>query len=140
MKTNNIIIALLILIIFILVAGMGYFVMSNSQNNDSKIVNDTHVENMTDAVVNATLKSNQDSESDSSVQNGNSVQSGNSAKSDSSAKHYDDWQEDYETGEYDEFGSPIYRSVYSTSGGQSEPGIYEAYWSGNGPITEERIG
>ena len=56
------------------------------------------------------------------------------------AKHYDDWQKDYETGLYDEYGDPIYRSVFSTSGGQYDPGIYEAYWSSNGPINETRIG
>ena len=118
MKTNNlIIIGLLILIILMLVAGIAYFTMSNNQNEDLKIVNNTTVENTTDNVVNATLKS-----------------------SSNSVKHYDDWQKDYETGEYDEYGSPIYRSVISTSGGQNEPGIYEAYWSENGPISEERIG
>ena len=46
----------------------------------------------------------------------------------------------YETGEYDEHGNPIYRSVFSTSGGQYNPGIYESYWSSSGPISEERIG
>ena len=56
------------------------------------------------------------------------------------AKHYDDWQKDYETGLYDEYGDPIYRSVFSTSGGQYDPGIYESYWSENGPINETRIG
>lgn len=34
----------------------------------------------------------------------------------------------------------IYRSVFSTSGGQYNPGIYESYWSSSGPISEERIG
>ena len=55
-------------------------------------------------------------------------------------KTYSDWQKDYETGRYDEDGNPIYRSVMSTSGGQYEPGIYESYWSANGPISERRIG
>lgn len=55
-------------------------------------------------------------------------------------KTYTDWQEDYETGRYDEDGNPIYRSIMSTSGGQYEPGIYESYWSANGPISERRIG
>ncbi len=55
-------------------------------------------------------------------------------------KTYDDWQKDYDTGTFDEDGNPIYRSVFSTSGGQYEPGIYEAYWSANGPISERRIG
>ena len=58
----------------------------------------------------------------------------------SAPMHYDDWQKDYETGLVDEYGSPIYRSVFSTSGGQYDPGIYEAYWSENGPINETRIG
>lgn len=58
----------------------------------------------------------------------------------SSAKQYEDWQVDYETGEYDDEGKPIYRSVASTSGGQVDPGIYESYWSENGPISEKRIG
>lgn len=53
---------------------------------------------------------------------------------------YSDWQQDYETGTYDEDGNPIYRSVASTSGGQNSPGIYETYWSANGPISEQRIG
>ena len=56
------------------------------------------------------------------------------------SKTYSDWQEDYETGRYDEDGNPIYRSIMSTSGGQYEPGIYESYWSANGPISERRIG
>ena len=55
-------------------------------------------------------------------------------------KQYDDWQKDYDTGLVDEDGNPIYRSVISTSGGQNDPGIYEAYWSANGPINETRIG
>ena len=40
----------------------------------------------------------------------------------------------------DENGNPIYRSVFSTSGGQYNPGVYESYWSSSGPISEERIG
>ena len=120
MKSNNIIIGLLILIILILIAGFAYIALPDNQNTDSNVVNDTEVENSTEKVFNATLQ--------------------NDYQNNDQPKHYDDWQEDYETGEYDEFGSPIYRSVLSTSGGQYEPGIYEAYWSENGPISVERIG
>ena len=120
MKTNNIIIGLLILIILMLIAGFAYLVMFDNHNDDSNIVNDTDIKNLTDNVVNATLQG------DSQIN--------------AQPKHYDDWQKNYETGEYDEFGSPIYRSVISTSGGQHSPGIYEAYWSENGPISEEKIG
>ncbi len=120
MESNNIIIGLLILIILILIAGFAYFAVLNNQDNDLNIVNDTDIENSTDKDVNATLQ--------------------NDSQDNNQPKHYDDWQKDYETGEYDEFGSPIYRSVISTSGGQNEPGIYEAYWSENGPISEKRIG
>ena len=117
MKSNNVIIGILLIIIIILIAGLGFFLMSNSQNNPVNAINDTaNQTNESDKVVNATL-----SESNS-------------------PKQYDDWQKDYETGEYDEDGNPIYRSVISTSGGQSEPGIYETYWSANGPISEEKIG
>ena len=117
MKSNNVIIGILLIIIIILIAGLGFFLMSNGQNNPVNAVNDTaNQTNESDKVVNATL-----SESNS-------------------PKQYDDWQKDYETGEYDEDGNPIYRSVISTSGGQSEPGIYETYWSANGPISEEKIG
>ena len=117
MKSNNVIIGILLIIIIILIAGLGFFLMSNGQNNQVNIVNDTaNQTNSSDQVVNATLSG------------------------DSSPKQYDDWQKDYETGEYDEDGNPIYRSVISTSGGQSEPGIYETYWSANGPISEEKIG
>ena len=117
MKSNNVIIGILLIIIIILIAGLGFFLMSNGQNNPINAVNDTaNQTNESDKVVNATLSE------------------------DNSQKHYDDWQKDYETGEYDEDGNPIYRSVISTSGGQHEPGIYEAYWSANGPISEEKIG
>ena len=117
MKSNNVIIGILLIIIIILIAGLGFFLMSNGQNNPVNAINDTaNQTNESDKVVNATLSE------------------------DNSQKHYDDWQKDYETGEYDEDGNPIYRSVISTSGGQSEPGIYETYWSANGPISEEKIG
>ena len=78
----------------------------------------------------------------SDVKDDNSSDIKNATLSSKSAtpKQYDDWQKDYETGLFDEDGNPIYRSVISTSGGQYEPGIYEAYWSANGPINETRIG
>lgn len=120
MKTNNLIILVLVVIIIILAFLIVYpFVAPNNTievTGNSTTPEDNLTINATaDDVVNATLE-------------------------DDSPKQYDDWQKDYETGEYDEYGSPIYRSVISTSGGQNEPGIYEAYWSENGPISEERIG
>ncbi len=72
--------------------------------------------------------------------NSSEIKNATAAAKSASPKHYDDWQNDYETGLYDEYGDPIYRSVMSTSGGQYEPGIYESYWSSNGPINETRIG
>ena len=72
--------------------------------------------------------------------NGTDVKNASKSAKSASPKHYDDWQKDYETGLYDEDGNPIYRSVMSTSGGQYDPGIYETYWSANGPINETRIG
>ena len=116
------IVALLIVIIVILIAGIAFVAIQGNQNNNTTANNTAKVN---DTVANATLQSSSDNES---------------SQASASAKHYDDWQKDYETGEYDEDGNPIYRSVISTSGGQSAPGIYEAYWSANGPISEERIG
>jgi len=85
---------------------------------------------------NVTINDNNTSESDTEdVQTDNSTQDNESGE-----KTYSDWQKDYETGEYDDEGSPIYRSVMSTSGGQYDPGIYESYWSENGLISERRIG
>ena len=116
------IVALLIIIIVILIAGIVFVAIPGNQNNNTAVNNSAKVN---DTVANATLQSSSDDES---------------SQASTPAKHYDDWQKDYETGEYDEDGNPIYRSVMSTSGGQYEPGIYEAYWSANGPISEERIG
>lgn len=82
----------------------------------------------------------QSSDLNKSIEVEKEVKSTDSSSTQSKSKTYDDWQKDYETGEYDEFGDPIYRSVMSTSGGQYEPGIYESYWSANGPISERRIG
>ena len=55
-------------------------------------------------------------------------------------RSYDDWQEDQQTNMVDDDGNPIYLSIISTSGGQMDPGIYQVYWSGNGPINQTRIG
>ncbi len=82
----------------------------------------------------------QSSDLNKSIEIENEVKSADSSSTQSKSKTYGDWQKDYETGEYDEFGDPIYRSVMSTSGGQYDPGIYESYWSANGPISERRIG
>ena len=78
--------------------------------------------------------------SDVNDDNASDIKNATKVSNSTSPKHYDDWQKDYETGLYDEYGDPIYRSVFSTSGGQYDPGIYEAYWSSNGPINETRIG
>ena len=77
---------------------------------------------------------------DPKYDNSSEIKNATAEAKSASPKHYDDWQNDYETGLYDEYGDPIYRSVMSTSGGQYEPGIYESYWSSNGPINETRIG
>ena len=78
--------------------------------------------------------------SDVNDDNASDIKNATKVSNSTSPKHYDDWQKDYETGLYDEDGNPIYRSVISTSGGQYDPGIYECYWSANGPINETRIG
>ena len=126
MESNNVIIGLLVLIVLLLIVGIGLLIMNDNQDTDLPPVNNTT--NDTNEVINATVESSSDSTQSSQSQSSNSP------------KQYDDWQEDYETGEYDSDGNPIYRSVYSTSGGQSEPGIYEEYWSANGPISAQRIG
>ena len=69
-----------------------------------------------------------------------SSNSQNGGSSGGSGSGYSDWQEDYETGEFDADENPIYRTVSSTSGGENPAGIYETYWSAAGPISEERIG
>lgn len=122
MDNKDIIIIILVVALVVIVAGGLYFASMPATNH----VNETNRTN--NSLENSTQVSTSSSNSD------------DSAKSSSSQKKYDDWQKDYETGEYDEDGNPIYRSVISTSGGQSEPGIYESYWSANGPISEERIG
>ena len=114
---------LIICLTIIIVLGIfigAFYIMSS---NDSKGVSDNDL-NL----------------SDISEDNSSEIKKANLSSESKSAKHYDDWQKDYETGLYDEYGDPIYRSVFSTSGGQYEPGIYESYWSSNGPINETRIG
>lgn len=118
------IIIILAIVLVVIAVGCLYFVSMPTAGDNH--VNET---NITNNVTNVSQEDNQISTS-----------SANSDKSYGSQKEYDDWQEDYETGEYDEHGNPIYRSVLSTSGGQYSPGIYEAYWSSSGPISEERIG
>jgi len=117
---------LIIILTIIVVLGIfaGAFYMINSNDGDD-------VKNV---VTNDTLNI-------SDVKDDNSSDIKNASLEPSSTKkHYDNWQKDYDTGLVDEYGSPIYRSVFSTSGGQYDPGIYEAYWSENGPINETRIG
>ena len=80
------------------------------------------------------------SENNAESDTSSSSSSSNSDNSGSSSGGYSNWQQDYETGTYDEDGNPIYRTVASTSGGQNNPGIYETYWSAGGQISEERIG
>lgn len=118
------IIILTIIVVLGIFAGAFYLINSNDTEevknvvtNDTLNISDVKDDNSSD-IKNATMKTS----------------------SSSSKKHYDDWQKDYDTGLVDEYGSPIYRSVFSTSGGQYDPGIYESYWSENGPINETRIG
>lgn len=124
MDNKYVVIIILVVVLVAVVAGCLYFVSIPATDNNH--VNETNITN------NATNSSQEDAQV--------STSSDNSDKSSDSQKEYDDWQEDYETGEYDENGNPIYRSVFSTSGGQYDPGVYESYWSSSGPISEERIG
>lgn len=123
MDTKNIVIIILVIVVAVLAIACGYFVLTPDSND--KVVNTTNVTN------NVTNESSEDTQVSTY-----SKDSSDSSSQSSSQKQYDDWQQDYETGEYDENGNPIYRSVVSTSGGQSEPGIYEAYWSSSGPISK----
>lgn len=66
--------------------------------------------------------------------------SSSSSSSSSSDVKYEEYQKDYETGMVDSQGNPIYLSIVSTNGGQMEPGIYQVYWSSEGPINQTRIG
>lgn len=115
------IIILTIIVVLGIFAGAFYIINSNDSQDVNVVTNDTL--NISDV--------KDDNSSD--IKNA-------SLELSSTKKHYDDWQKDYDTGLVDEYGSPIYRSVFSTSGGQYDPGIYESYWSENGPINETRIG
>lgn len=125
MDNKGILIIILTAIVVLgIFAGAFYIINSNNDGQDVKNV-----------VTNDTLNI-----SDVKDDNSSDIKNATVVANKSSPKHYDDWQKDYETGLVDEYGSPIYRSVFSTSGGQYDPGIYESYWSENGPINETRIG
>lgn len=97
MDNKNVIIIILAIVLVVIAVGCLYFV-SMPTAGDNNHVNET---NITNNVTNVSQEDNQISTS-----------SDNSGKSYGSQKEYDDWQEDYETGEYDEHGNPIYRSVF----------------------------
>ena len=119
---NNKVLIICLTVIVVLGIFLGAFYIMNS--NNSKDISDSADLNLSDV----------------SEDNSSEIKKAYMDSDSKPAKHYDDWQKDYETGLYDEYGDPIYRSVFSTSGGQYDPGIYEAYWSSNGPINETRIG
>lgn len=124
---NKGILIIILTVLFVLGIALGtYFLIS--PNNSGINANSNNNSNSTGS--NAT----------DIVNNSSDVKNASLSSSSNTQKHYDDWQKDYETGLYDEDGNPIYRSVMSTSGGQNDPGIYEAYWSANGPINQTRIG
>lgn len=81
------IIIILAIVLVVIAVGCLYFV-SMPTAGDNNHVNET---NITNNVTNVSQEDNQISTS-----------SANSDKSYGSQKEYDDWQEDYETGEYDE--------------------------------------
>ena len=128
MDSKGILIIILTAIIVLAIFAGAFHIINSKDAN-------TADNNTINTVTNNTLNIS-DIKEDNSSDIKNATLSSNSKH----AKRYDDWQKDYETGLYDEYGDPIYRSVFSTSGGQYEPGIYEAYWSSNGPINETRIG
>ena len=122
MDNKGIFIIILTIIIFLGIFAGAFYIIDSNNNQKNVITNNTL--NITDV--------NDDNTSD--------IKNATLTSKSASKKQYDDWQRDYDTGLFDEDGNPIYRSVFSTSGGQYEPGIYEAYWSANGPINETRIG
>ena len=122
MDNKGIFIIILTIIIVLGIFAGAFYIIDSNNNQKNVITNNTL--NITDV--------NDDNTSD--------IKNATLASKSASKKQYDDWQRDYDTGLFDEDGNPIYRSVFSTSGGQYEPGIYEAYWSANGPINETRIG
>ena len=122
MNNKGILIILLTIIIVLGIFAGAFYIMGSNNNQKNVITNDS---------LNI---------SDVSDDNSSDIKNATISSKSATKKQYDDWQKDYETGLFDEDGNPIYRSVISTSGGQYEPGIYEAYWSANGPINETRIG
>ena len=122
MNNKGILIILLTIIVVLGIFAGAFYIMGSNNNQKNVITNDS---------LNI---------SDVSDDNSSDIKNATISSKSATKKHYDDWQKDYETGLFDEDGNPIYRSVISTSGGQYEPGIYEAYWSANGPINETRIG
>ena len=90
--------------------------------------------------ISSEIASDNNNNTPTTVNEENTLSSTQDSSSSGSSSEYDDWQKDYETGMVDEDGNPIYKSVISTSGGQLEPGIYETYWSANGPINQTKIG
>ena len=121
MDSNKVLIICLTVIVVLGIFLGAFYIMNSNNSNDMSDNSDLNLSDISEDNSSEIKKAYMDSDSQP-------------------AKHYDDWQKDYETGLYDEYGDPIYRSVFSTSGGQYDPGIYEAYWSSNGPINETRIG
>ena len=62
-----------------------------------------------------------------------------SNSSDAFPVKYEDYQINYETDMVDEEGNPVILSIVSTSGNQSEPGVYKVYWSKLGVINQTKI-
>ena len=62
-----------------------------------------------------------------------------SNSSDAFPVKYEDYQINYETDIVDEEGNPVILSIVSTSGNQSEPGVYKVYWSKLGVINQTKI-
>ena len=112
--------------------------MGANDNGGSGVGNDTHT-NSTNSTSGGSSDGGSGGAGSGSSYSADSSNSNNGGGA-NGGNGYSDWQQDYETGTYDEDGNPIYRSVASTSGGQNSPGIYETYWSANGPISEQRIG
>ena len=125
--------------------------------NNVKTSNEDKGSNVNNATQQKSSSNNQSSESNSqdssildrltsfltgssSSQNSDSTNNGSSSSSYPINTSYEDYQQDYMTDMVDEYGKPIYLSIVSTKGGQSEPGIYEVYWSENGPINQTRVG
>ena len=113
--------------------------MGANDNGGNSVGNNTHTNATNPASGGSSSNGGSDSAGSGSSSSADGSNSNNGGGS-NSGNGYSDWQQDYETGTYDADGNPIYRTVASTSGGQNSPGIYESYWSANGPISEQRIG